>query len=160
MFTVAFTSTFPAACAGEATVHSVVEVQLTDVAFVDPNLKIVADVPRANPVPLTVTLVPPALDPVFGLRPVTVGTNLNWSAVEIALVPFGVVTVTCTVPAVSAGEAAVIEPSRLTVNMVALAEPNLTAVASLRLVPVIVTSVPPATGPSLGLTPVTVGGGR
>jgi hypothetical protein len=77
LFTVAFTSTVPTACAGETTVHFVVELQLTDLAFVVPNLKIVAVLPRANPVPLTVTLVPPALDPVLGLRRVTVGVNLK-----------------------------------------------------------------------------------
>ena len=35
--------------------------------------------------------------------------------------------------------------------------PNLTAVALARLVPVIVTVVPPPVGPAAGLTPVTVG---
>ena len=37
--------------------------------------------------------------------------------------------------------------------------PKLTAVAPVKLVPVMVTTVPPAVGPLLGLTPVTVGGG-
>jgi hypothetical protein len=37
LFVVAFTSTVPTACAGEMTVHVVVEVQLTDVPFVAPN---------------------------------------------------------------------------------------------------------------------------
>jgi len=57
--------------------HSVVEVQLTEVPFVVPNLKTVAVLPGAKPAPVIVTLVPPAVDPVFGLRPVTVGTNLK-----------------------------------------------------------------------------------
>ena len=107
LFTVALTSTVPTACAGETTVHVVADVQLTDVAFVNPNRMIVAVSPRANPVPLTVTLVPPALDPVLGLRPVIVGAKLKRSAVETPLVPAGVVTVTSTLPAVSAGEIAV-----------------------------------------------------
>jgi hypothetical protein len=77
LFTVTFTSTVATACAGATTVHVVVDVQLTDVAFLIPNLMIVADVPSANPVPLTVTLVPPAVDPAFGLRPVTVGANVK-----------------------------------------------------------------------------------
>jgi len=77
LFTVAFKSTVPTSCAGDRTVHFVVEVQLTDVDFVDPNLKTVAVLPRAKPVPLIVTLVPPALEPIVGLRPVTVGTNLK-----------------------------------------------------------------------------------
>ena len=37
--------------------------------------------------------------------------------------------------------------------------PKLTAVAPLKLVPVMVTTVPPVVGPLLGLTAVTVGGG-
>ena len=36
--------------------------------------------------------------------------------------------------------------------------PKLTAVAPLKLVPVMVTTVPPVVGPLLGLTPVTLGG--
>jgi hypothetical protein len=60
-------------------VHSVVDVQLIGVPAVAPNLKIVAVVPRKKPVPVTVTVVPPAVDPLFGLTPVTVGANLNLS---------------------------------------------------------------------------------
>jgi len=69
-----------------------------------------------------------------------------------------VVTVTSTVP-VPAGETAVIEVAELTVKLVALAEPNLTAVAPLKFVPVMLTEVPPVTEPSLGLTFVTTGEG-
>ena len=71
--------------------------------------------------------------------------------------PPGVVTVTSTVPALRPGRwrdrgggddgeagAAVV--------------PNLTAVAPVKLVPVMVTAVPPAVGPLVGLMPVTVGG--
>ncbi len=72
--------------------------------------------------------------------------------------PAGVVTVTSTVPA-PAGEVAVIWVSELTVNEVAAVAPNATAVAPVNPVPVIVTEVPPACGPLLGLTLVTVGGG-
>ena len=38
--------------------------------------------------------------------------------------------------------------------------PKLTAVAPVKLVPVMVTVVPPVVGPVSGLTAVTVGGGR
>ena len=72
--------------------------------------------------------------------------------------PPGVVTVTSTLP-LPAGEVAVIELSELTVKLVASLLPNTTAEALPRFVPVIVTEVPPASGPSLGDTPVTVGGG-
>ena len=45
----------------------------------------------------------------------------------------------------------------MTAKRVAPVAPNLTAVAPVRFVPVIVTLVPPAVGPALGLTAVTVG---
>ncbi len=59
----------------------------------------------------------------------------------MALVPPGVVTVTSTVPAVPAGAVAVMLVALLTVKLVAAVEPNLTAVAPVKLVPVIVTVV-------------------
>ena len=72
--------------------------------------------------------------------------------------PPGVVTVTSTVP-VPAGLAAVIAVSLTTVKLVAAVVPKSTAVAPVKLVPVIVTEVPPAAGPLVGLRPVTVGAG-
>ena len=45
----------------------------------------------------------------------------------------------------------------LTVTAVAAVEPNLTAVAPVKSVPVMVTAVPPAVDPLFGLTAVTVG---
>ena len=69
--TFAVTSTVPAfAAAGASTVHVVFVVQFTEVPSVLPNVKAVAVVPRPNPLPLTLTSVPPAVDPVLGLRPV------------------------------------------------------------------------------------------
>ena len=70
--------------------------------------------------------------------------------------PAGVVTVTSTVP-VPAGLSAVIEVSLTTVTFVAAVVPKSTAVAPVKLVPVIVTNVPPACEPVVGLRPVTVG---
>ena len=72
--------------------------------------------------------------------------------------PPGVVTVTSTLP-LPAGDSAVIEVPELTLKPLAAVEPNLTAEALPRFVPVIVTEVPPASGPSLGETPVTLGAG-
>ena len=66
-------------------------------------------------------------------------------------------TVTSTVPAAPAGAVAVIEVALLTVKVVAAVAPNLTPVAPVKLVPVMVTEVPPAVGPELGLTEETVG---
>ena len=63
---------------------------------------------------------------------------------------------TSTVP-LPAGAVAVIEVAELTVKLVALAVPNLTAVAPENAVPVMVTDVPPVVGPAFGATDVTVG---
>jgi hypothetical protein len=68
-----------------------------------------------------------------------------------------VVTVTSTVPD-PAGDLAVIAVAEFTVKVVALLGPNATAVASVRLVPRMVTEVPPVPGPALGFTLVTVAG--
>src|SRR5579863_33707 len=69
------------------------------------------------------------------------------------------VTVTSTVDAPWAGEVAVMDPALLTVKLVAATLPNFTALAPVKLVPVMVTMVPPAVEPEAGLRPVTVGGG-
>ncbi len=83
---------------------------------------------------------------------------MYWSAGAFsAEVPAGVVTVTSTVP-VPAGAVAVIGVALLTVKVVAATVPNLTPVAPVKLVPVMVTEVPPAVDPEVGLMPVTVGG--
>ncbi len=73
-----------------------------------------------------------------------------------ALVPAGVVTVTSTVP-VPAGEVAVIWVSEPTVKEVAGLGPKRTALAPVKPVPVMVTDVPPAAGPEVGLMAVTDG---
>src|SRR5205823_1380537 len=74
----------------------------------------------------------------------------------VALVPPAVVTVTSSVP-VPAGDVAVILVALLMVKEVALLLPNLTAVAPVKLVPLMVTEVPPAAGPLVGEIEVTVG---
>src|SRR5262249_60404699 len=66
-------------------------------------------------------------------------------------------TVTSTVPT-PAGEVAVIWVALSTVKEPAALLPNLTAVTPEKLVPVMVTPVPPDVGPVFGLTLVTVGG--
>ena len=83
--------------------------------------------------------------------------KVNWLAAAVALVPFGVVTRTLTVPAAPAGDVAVIWVALLIVKPVAAVAPNATAVAPVRLVPVIVTDVPPAVVPTVGERDVTVG---
>jgi hypothetical protein len=76
-----------------------------------------------------------------------------------ALVPPGVVTVTSTVPAVPGGVVAVIDEAEFTVMPVALAPPNFTALVPMNPCPEIVTVAPPASGPELGDTALTVGAG-
>lgn len=76
-----------------------------------------------------------------------------------ALVPAGVVTVTFTLPAEPAGAVAVIDVALFTVKLVAGVDPKATAVAPVKLVPVIATETPPAVVDDAGLRPVTVGAG-
>ncbi len=154
---VTVTSTVPAEPAGDVMVREVGEATSRPVPAVDPNFTTVAPV---NPVPVTVTVVPPANGPAAGATLVIVGTGsyVNWSAGEVALVPPGVVTVTSTVPAVPAGETAVMLVPETTVTPVAPVRPKST-VAPVNPVPVTVTVVPLATGPDAGATLVTVGTG-
>src|ERR1700751_3450870 len=77
----------------------------------------------------------------------------------MALVPIGVVTVTSTVPTISGGDTAVSDVDEFLVKLVASVEPNLTDDTWLNSVPLIVTGLPPVTGPDTGwLIFVTVGG--
>jgi hypothetical protein len=149
-------STAPADPAGEVAVIEVAEFTVNEVALVVPNLTAETEV---KPVPVMLTLVPPAVGPAFGLTAVTVGAAwyVKWSAEVAVEVPLEVVTVTSTVPADPAGELAVIEVAEFTVNEVASVVPNLTAVAASKFVPVMVTLVPPEDAPTVGLTAVTVG---
>lgn len=79
------------------------------------------------------------------------------SPAEARLVPFGVVTVTSTVPGAPAGAMAVRLVPDVTSTPVAAAVPNWTAVAPVNPVPVTVAFVPPVVGPNDGVTPVTWG---
>src|SRR5262245_2271673 len=126
--TVACTSYVPVACLGATAVQLVLDGQVTAADFAPPNLMIVTPVPTANPVPVTVTEVPPAAAPDVGLTAVTVGTYLKWSVLTSWLVPAGDFTVTSTVPATWAGDTATIFVGLMTLKL-ALSEPNLTIVA-------------------------------
>src|SRR5690242_20740127 len=111
--------------------------------------------------PVIVTNVPPLTGPLFGVTPETVGvaTNVNWSLAVVTLAPPADMTVTSTVPAPTAGDAAVIDASPFTMKLAAGVPPKLTAVASVKPVPVIATIVLPLVGPTFGDTPVTLGVG-
>jgi hypothetical protein len=110
-------------------------------------------------VPVIVTEVPPAVGPVFGTTELTVGAPayVNWSAPLVGLVPPGVVTVTSTTP-LPAGLVAAMCVGSVTLKEAAV-PPNVTAVAPVKLVPVIVTGVPPEVDPVPGDTEDMVGGG-
>ncbi len=149
------TCTGPAVAASVVAVIDVSELTVNELAAVAPNLTAVA---LANPEPVMVTDVPPAVEPAFGLTAVTSGTpKVNRSAAEVALVPATLATVTFTVPAGAAEVVAVIEVSELMVNVDAAAAPKLTAVAFVKPVPVMLTTVPPAAAPAVGLIIVTMG---
>ena len=63
-------SATPAELGGETTLSEVLECTVTLVAGIEPNCTVV---PLVNPVPLTVTVVPPETSPKLPLTPVTVG---------------------------------------------------------------------------------------
>ena len=143
----------PAVPAG---VVAVIEVELTkELAAVVP--PIVTDAPLTKPVPVMVILVPPANGPLEGVTEITVGAAVyvNRSAELMTLVPPGVIMVTSTVP-LPAGEVTVIWVSEFTVGVTEVM-PKLTAVASVKLVPAMVTVVPPASGPPTGEIDATIG---
>ena len=75
------------------------------------------------------------------------------------LVPPTVLTNTLAVPATCAAVVQVTEVAVLALKGVQALPPMVTPVALLRLVPVMVTLVPPAVGPEVGLMAVTVGAG-
>jgi hypothetical protein len=72
LFTVTVTVTAPAAFAGVVAVIVVLLTTVTFVAAVPPKVTIA---PKAKFVPVIVTAVPPAVDPLFGLTLLTVGTG-------------------------------------------------------------------------------------
>ena len=152
--TVTVTVTAPALPAGVVAVIDVLLTTTTLVAAVPPNVTVA---PLAKFVPVIVTAVPPATGPLFGLTFVTVGKTAYVNPLaKLPLCPF-TVTVTVTAPAACAGVVAVIEVLLTTTTLLAAVPPNVTVAPLAKFVPVIVTAVPPAAGPLLGDTPVTVG---
>jgi hypothetical protein len=150
------TLTSPTAWSGVVAVIEVALTTVTPVAAVPPKVTEVAPI---KSVPVMVTAVPPAIGPVGGATLVTVGSaTYVYLFVPVVLVPFGVVMITSTNPAVAwSGVVAVIEVALTTVTPVAAMPPMVTEVAPIKSVPVIVTAVPPAIGPVGGATLVTVG---
>src|SRR6266567_7054112 len=87
-------------------------------------------------------------------------TYANRSAPDVLEEPSPVVTTTSTVPVMDAvGLVAVINVSEFTTTFVAGAWPKSTVAGDAKFDPVIVTDVPPATGPARGESERTAGGG-
>jgi hypothetical protein len=138
----------PAVCAGMVTVIDVPEATVKDGAGTPPTVTPVAPVKF---VPVMVTLAPPLVFPEPELRLVTVGAEprlkVKWSELLVAETPPGAVTWTSMVPAGAGGEVAVIDVLELTVKEAAAMPPKVTALALVKLVPVMATLVPPAVLP-------------
>jgi hypothetical protein len=107
-----------------------------------------------------VTGVPPAVDPEEGLTLVIAGPGtlkVNWSADDVLEVPLEFETVISTTPGECIGDVAVIWVAEFTVKLDALVPPKETELAPVKLLPVMVTEVPPVVGPDVRLMPETVG---
>src|SRR3989442_4532588 len=153
-------SRVPAACVGVVALICVLLITLPPAAAAPPP---VAAAVASKFVPLIVIAVPPLVGPEVGLTPVTVGGGgamyMNWSAALVALDWPPAVTITSTGPATCAGVVALICVALTTLTLVAGVPPTVTVALASKFVPVIVIAVPPAIGPEVGLTPVTVGAG-
>src|SRR5450631_3866392 len=91
--------------AGVRIVHLLSEEHWTSLATPVPTLKVVRPGAVANPLPVTVIAVPPAIGPEDGETPVTVGASyLNRSLALGGLVPPGPVTCTSSDPELPGGE--------------------------------------------------------
>src|SRR5437867_1292410 len=153
---VTMTFTAPAAC---AVVVPVIAVALmVDTFKADPPKETAA--PAAKPVPVTLTDVPPALPPLLGVTEATVGAGATYvkQPVQMPLCVSGLVTATLTAPAACA----VVVPvmlAALIVETVSAEPPNETVAPLWKSLPAIVTDVPPAVTPLLGVTELTIGAG-
>ena len=145
------TSFAPAVPAG---VFAVIEVAVatTLVAATPPTVT----VEPVKLVPAIVIDVPAVSGPDVGDTLAMVGRATYVNALALVAVPPMVVTATLCAPAVPAGVVAVMTVAVL-VKIVAATLPTFTLVAPVKLVPVIVIVVPPATGPEIGATVVMVG---
>jgi hypothetical protein len=145
--------------AASAAVIAVIVVLFTTVMPVAAASPIITDAPLTKPLPVIVTLVPPAGGPKVGLIAPTVGGATKVK--QLVQLPDCVslfVTTALTRPAACAGVVAVIVVALTTVTAVAGVPSIVREAPAVKAVPVIVTLVPPLIGPEIGLIPVTVGG--
>ena len=160
------TSTVPGVTvAGDTTVSSVAD---TTVAATGASPSKATVAPDTNPVPATVTSVPPDVGPEPGDTDDTTGCGATYrkSSAAAPCAPAGsefppdVVTTTLTSPGVTvAGDTAVTCVDDTTTTSDAGSDPNFTDAPDTNPDPVIVTLVPPDVGPDTGDTDDTVGTG-
>jgi len=149
---ISFAPTVPAG------VVAVIDVALTTATFVAARPSTVTLVAPVKLVPIRVMAVPPKVVPEFGLTEVIIGAGTTYvNALALVAVPPAVVTATLFAPVVPAGVIAVIDVALTTTTLVAALPPMVTLVAPVKLVPVIVISVPPKVEPLDGLTLEIVG---
>ena len=145
----------PAVPTGVVAVTVVELTTLTEVAATPPIMTALAPV-RFEPV--IVTTVPPAVGPALGLTDTIVGGAKYAKAPVFVTVPNGVVTDTFALPAAPAGVTAVSVDELSTWTEVAATPPIVTVAGTKNPEPVMMTVVPPAVGPWLGVTAEIVGG--
>ncbi len=143
------TETFPEDPDATTAVMLVVDTTVNDAAAVPPKLTAVAPVKL---VPVIVTIMP--LVPLVGEKEVIVGGEIK---IKPGLVPIPPGVVTATFPEDPNATTAMMLVAETTVNDAAAVPPKLTAVAPVKLVPVIVTVIPLT--PLVGVKEVIVGAG-
>ncbi len=163
------TSTAPAARAGVVAVIDVALATVTLDAAVPPKE---TDAPAANPDPVSVTGVPPAVVPVAGEMLLNAGADeegggaggagpaARYSNASASLLvwPSGFVTTSSTLPAVPGGVVTAMDVALETLTPTPDVAPNDTVAPAANPEPEIVIAVPPPVGPDLGVIPVTEGG--
>ena len=152
------TSTVPAAWAGVVAVMLVAFTTVTELAAAPPKL---AETGATKPVPVMVAGASPAVEPLFGFTLVTVGAGTAPTKVKqpvhVAVCVSAFVTTTSTAPAAWAGVVALTCVALTTVTALAAPPPKLTVAGATKPAPVMVTRVPPAVAPLVGVTAVTIG---
>jgi hypothetical protein len=111
-----------------------------------------------KPVPVRVTLLPPTMAPPVGDKLVRVGAATYMNVAPL-LVAEAVLTVTALAPTAPAGAVAVTVLSEPIVKAVAAVVPKFTPRVPIKPAPVMVTTVPPAIGPDVGVMELITGDG-
>src|SRR5579872_6680621 len=154
------TLTAPAAWAGVVAVMVELLTTVTLPAAVPPKL---TPAPARKLLPLMLTAVPPPVGPELGETELTLGAGLVLVYVKplarVPLCPSLLVTTTLTAPAAWAGVVAVMVELLTTVTLPAAVPPKLTLAPARKLLPLMLTAVPPPVGPELGETELTLGAG-